>query len=131
MNELSKEQEIKQAALPKGLILGGVSLLLTVFSFYFTTAITTTDVMVVLSPLIFLIIVPIIITVFFILKIRKKIGGYWTFRQATSGVFIIFLLSYVINTIGSGVIFEKLIEPDMAQKTKNVMVPAFTSILNK
>jgi hypothetical protein len=130
-NQILIESPIRKAAVPVGLILGAISFALGVFSFYFTTTMTSSMIMMLFSPLIFSVILPIVIAVFFTLDLRKKIGGYWSFKQATSGIFIMFLISTIVSTIGTGFIFGKLIEPDMVGKTKTVMVNAVTELMEK
>lgn len=58
---------------------------------------------------------PIIVAIWFTFILRKKVGGYWNFRQAVTGIFIMLLVASVISTI-SGFVFEKFIEPDMRER---------------
>jgi hypothetical protein len=53
---------------------------------------------------------------------RKKQGGYWGFKASVTAIFIMFMVCYAILTIGRDLVFAKLIEPDMAQKTQAVML---------
>src|SRR5258708_7929647 len=87
--------------------------------------------MVIFWPFIFSIILPIIVVVFFCLDIRKKVGSYWSFKQATTGIFIMFFMAYVVQSIGRDVIFAKLIEPNMVQKTQEAVMNATTAMLEK
>jgi predicted type IV restriction endonuclease len=67
---------------------------------------------------VFQFILPLAFSVVFSILIRQNIGGYWSFRQAVQGVFIMFLISFAILTIGRDWIFGKLIEPNMLTKTE-------------
>lgn len=124
------EKAIKTNALNSGLILGIISFVFSIISFYVITS-TTSVVMIFLGPVLFSIILPIVVSVFITLDLRKKIGGYWTFRQATTGAFIMFFVSYLLSTILNYGIFSKFIEPNMVQKTETAMVNAVTSMMEK
>lgn len=50
------------------------------------------------------------LAIFFILDLRKKAGGYWNFREALSGIFILFFVYYLLFTLFTTV-FGKWIEP--------------------
>lgn len=125
---VTKNTAIRKAAIPSGLILGIISTVLTVFSFYFVTGMTTSMWLMLFSPMIFSIILPLVIAIFFILDLRKKIGGFWSFKQAVSGIFIMLTISAIISTVG-GWAFSKTIEPDMMEKTKSAMVTAVTEMM--
>lgn len=58
---------------------------------------------------------PLIVAIWFAFILRRKVGGYWSFRQAVTGIFIMLLVASVISTV-SGFIFEKFIEPDMREQ---------------
>jgi hypothetical protein len=126
MNDL--EKEIRKNAIKGGLILGAILLALSIFSFYFITAITKSPILFVASPIVFSFVIPLILVVIFCFYGRKKIGGYWSFRQATSGIFIMFFIAYIIQTVGRDLIFAKLIEPDMIPKTEAAFINAATLI---
>ena len=116
------DRKLRIDAIIKGFILGLIMTAFSIFSFYFITALTEKMDLIVAGPYIFSIILPIVVTVLFALNMRKKIGGFWTFRQAVTGIFMMFLISYAIVSIGRDLIFGKLIEPNMAQKTEVVMI---------
>jgi len=122
---------IKKNALNSGLVLGGVSLVLGIFSFYFITSMTSSFWMIIFGPLIFAIIMPIIIAIFMAKDLRKKIGGFWNFKQAVTGIFIMFLVSAALSRVLNDYVFAKLIEPDMVQKMETAMVNATTSMMEK
>lgn len=125
------DKTIKKNALNSGLVLGIVSIALGIFSFYFITGMTTSFWMIIFGPMIFALIVPLVVSIFITLDLRKKIGGFWTFRQATTGVFIMFMVSYILSGVFTNLIFAKLIEPEMVQKTETAMVNATTAMMEK
>ena len=123
MNSL--EAVIRKNALTCGLLLGICLAALSIFSFYYVTQIAKTPVLFLVGPTMLSIMIPIILVVIFCFYIRKKIGGYWTLRQATTGIFIMFILAYIVQTLGKDLIFAK-IEPHVAEKTE----AAFEAALN-
>jgi hypothetical protein len=125
------DQKIRKQSFQYGLILGAILLVLGIFSFYFIIGMTSSFWLVIFGPFIFSIILPIIVVVFFCLDIRKKVGGYWSFKQATTGIFIMFFMAYVVQSIGRDVIFAKFIEPNMVQKTQEAVMNATTAMLEK
>jgi hypothetical protein len=115
------EREIKKNAVIKGLLLGVIVTSLSIFSFYFIIRAQ--------APALILIVMfscstllPIMVSIFFCIDMRKKVGGYWGLRQSITGIFLMFLISYALLTIGRDLIFAKLIEPDMSAKVKTVMI---------
>jgi hypothetical protein len=83
------------------------------------------------APIIFRIFIPIFLTAFLCFSGRNKIGGYWTFKQATTGVFVMFLIAFLVQFIGKDLIFDKLIAPDNIQKTQNAAIGFKTMILKQ
>lgn len=120
---------IRKKAFIKGLLLGVVGLALGIFSFYFITTMTDSMWLIIGIPMLISIILPIVIAVFFMLDLRKEIGGYWIFKQAVTGAFIMFFAAYLVSAIGRDLIFAKLIEPQMAQKTGEAVINATTKML--
>jgi len=129
MDDLQKV--IRKNSLISGLYLGMVLLVLSIFSFYFITGLVSSQLLIIIVPIFLSVIFPILIVIFLIMNLRKKIGGYWDFKKAVRGIFIMFLLSYGIQFLGKDLIFAKLIEPNMALKTKEAMKSATISMLKK
>ncbi len=122
-----KDKDLKKDALTNGLGLGLVMLVLGIVSFY--VIINSTSMWVVFgTPIVINIILPIVIAVFFSIDLRKKVGGFWNFKRATSGLFLMFLTAYVVSTLGN-LAFSKLIEPDMASKMQSSIVNTTSSLM--
>lgn len=120
-------ENLKPEAVKNGIGLGLITLILGILSAYLlvgTESMTT----VFLVPIILSLIIPLGIAIFFSLDLRKKIGGFWNLRQATSGIFIMFLVTYVISNIGN-VIFNEFIEKDMASRIQNTVVETTSSMM--
>ena len=116
------ERNIRKNAIIKGLLLGIIVTALSIFSFYFITALTSNPLLIVIVMFLCSTLFPILISIFFCVDMRKKTGGYWGLRQSITGIFLMFLVSYAILTIGRDLIFAKLIEPNMANKVEAVMI---------
>lgn len=125
------DQELRKKSAGTGLLLGLVVMVLSIFSFYFMTSIATSFLMVSFSPFIFSIIIPLIVTILFSIDLRKKIGGYWVFKQAVTGFFIMFAVCYAVNYVGVNLIFAKVIEPQMVEKTQSAVVKASGEMMEK
>ncbi|WP_428329556.1 DUF4199 domain-containing protein [Mucilaginibacter sp.] len=119
---MTLDQKIRKNGIIGGLLLGAGLLTLSIFSFYLITSITESVTVFIISPTLFSFILPIIMVVVFCYVSRKKIGGYWSFRQATTGIFIMFIIAYVFQVIGRDLIFAKLIEPKMVEKTEAAFI---------
>jgi hypothetical protein len=113
---------IKKDGFIKGVFLGLIVLVLSIFSFYFILANATSPILVLAIPFFCSYIIPLIISVFFILDIRKKASGYLTFKQVVTGAFIMFFVNFAILTIGRDLVFVKVFEPDMIKQTEAAMI---------
>ena len=125
------ENTIRRASSIRGLILGVALLAVSILSFYILTSDTGNAWLIVFSPIIFSVFIPIVIVLLFCFNLRKIIGGYWTFKQAVTGIFIMFILSYAVQVIGRDVVFARVVEPNMVAKTQTAMLKATTTMLKK
>src|SRR5690606_16422779 len=48
-------------------------------------------------------------------KLRKEIGGYWEFKQAATGIFMMMFVAFIISSIANYV-YEEYIHPDMKER---------------
>jgi len=62
------------------------------------------------------------LAIYFCMDIRKKIGGYWSFRQALSSIFLMFFIQGAIVFLFT-IIFAK-IEPGYVLKMKEISMNA-------
>lgn len=126
-DNLQTLENLKPEAAKNGIGFGLIALILGVISSYVLVS-TTSLAMIFISPIVISIIIPIIIAIFFAKDLRKKIGGYWNLRQATSGMFIMFLVSYVIS-VGGNFLFNKVIEKDMTSRIQTSVVNASLQLM--
>ncbi len=122
MPEESIDSRVRKGGLIRGLVLGFIVLALSIVSFYFITSASTTPVMALVVLYGFSTIIPLAAAIYFAFNLRNTVGGYLTFKQAVTGVFVMVLTSYVLLVIGRDLAFVKLAEPDMAQKTETAML---------
>ncbi|WP_299287053.1 DUF4199 domain-containing protein [uncultured Mucilaginibacter sp.] len=108
MQDLNRQIRIQGAIY--GGVLGVLILVLHIASYLVMVKVSTPLWVTAFSPLIFTNVLPIIAAVLLCLNLREKIGGYWHFRQAASGIFVMFLVSYLIFFFGF-LLFSKVIEP--------------------
>jgi len=125
------EQRIKIIFLKYGVVLGFILLTLSISSYYLITRVTTSPVLFIAIPVFFSLFIPILLTVYFCFNGRKQLGGYWTFKQATTGIFIMFLMAYLIQFVGKDIVFDKFIEPDNIAITQNAAVKAKTTLMKQ
>ena len=118
-----KDKVIKKQGLINGVLLGIIVTILSIFSFYYLTEMVTSTPLIVIGYFVLLpIIFPIGFAAFFIIRLRTKVGGYWNFKQAVRGIFIVFLSAYVIQFLGKDILFARVIEPDIVEKTEKVLI---------
>lgn len=74
--------------------------------------------------------VSVIVYVLFTFDLRKKIGGYWSFKDALKGIFIMSLIANVVTSVFNFV-FYRFIEPDAYEKVKGYVVEGMTATFEK
>ncbi|MFB2118493.1 DUF4199 domain-containing protein [Parapedobacter sp. 2B3] len=67
------------------------------------------------------------LAIYFTIDLRKKIGGYWSFREALGNIFLMFIVQVVISTAFTTA-FAKWIEPDYANMMREVTLNATTQM---
>lgn len=70
--------------------------------------------------------VSVVIYVLFILDLRKKIGGFWSFKEALKGIFIMSLIANLASSVFN-FIFYRFIETGAYEKIKGYVVDGMTS----
>lgn len=108
----------KKIALINGLIWAGISVFILLASFYAMPNLLGNMAFGVVSFLISL-----GLAIYFVLDLRKKVGGYWTFREALSHIFIMFIVQHVVYTLFV-LAFGKFIEPAYADHMREVTLNA-------
>jgi len=65
------------------------------------------------------------LAIYFTIDLRKKIGGYWSFREALSNIFVMFIVQVVVVTLFT-IAFAKWIEPSYADTMREITLNATT-----
>ena len=124
-------RDLKKYSIINGLILGLVLLAFNIISFYLITTVVKSPLGVIGVPYIFSIILPIPCAIIMVYKLRAEMKWEWTSRIATSGIFIMFLVSYFIINIGRDQLFGRFVEPNMGQKIEKALLDAAPVALKK
>lgn len=122
------DKKIKKQGLIKGVFLGLVISAISIIYFYFMISLAKSAVVITFGSIVFSYLLPLSAAALFSLSLRTKIGGLWTMRQAGTGIFIMFFVSYLMVFVIKDQLFAKVIEPNMVQKTEAAMVNALNKL---
>ena len=98
-------QDLNKSAITNGLIIGALSVVIGVVTYYVAPSLMGST-----SYGIGLMIVSIGLYIFFTLDLRKKIGGYWDFKTALKGIFLMSFIAGLFSILFNYV-FYKFVEP--------------------
>lgn len=121
MDDHNLSATVRKKAVFPGIILGIATLILSLFTFYFITDMVSSPIMMSVSPLLFAVIIPIAIAVFLMIDLRKKVGGFLSFKQATTSAFVIFIVAYAISYTGN-LIYTKVIDKTIMERMSTTML---------
>lgn len=103
-------QNLNKAASTNGVIIGILSSVIGVVTYYMFPSMLGS-----MSYGIGILIVSLLIYIFFTIDLRKKIGGYWNFREALKGIFLMAFVAGILYSVVNYV-FYKFVEPDAFEK---------------
>lgn len=116
---------LRQYGAKYGLILGGILLALSIASVYFLAE-TNPSAMTMFFSLFFTgFVLKLVLAVVFVLWLRRTVGGYWSLKQAVTGIFFMFYMSFLINYIGNDIVFSHLIDPVTVHKANEKTIDAY------
>ncbi len=122
------QKEIRKKAITNGLVLGLVLLVITKILPAYSIAYSKSFWVIILLPIIFMCVVVPLIAAYFSFHLRKQLGGYWLFRQATTGIFLMFFTAYIISTTGNYA-FGKFVAPGIDEKMKKSLITGTTEMM--
>jgi hypothetical protein len=128
---MGTEQKIKINGVKSGLWLGLAITSLGIFYFYYITAIAKSAILLAAGPVFFYLFIPIFVIAFLCFDQRRKIGGFWTFKQATTGIFMMLLTAFILYSVAMNLIFYKFVEPDYLHKTQVAVINAKTQFMQQ
>lgn len=118
-------QDLKKLALTNGIIIAVITIAIQLLTYYATPNL--------LGETWYGIVVTIIslgVYVIFTFDLRRKVGGYWSFKEALSGVFIISFTANLVSSIFNFV-FYRFIEPGAYEKVRGYVEDGMMSTFEK
>lgn len=122
MEPISKRVDLKQMATLNGLVLGAIDTAIFLLVFYLMPNLMASFVFKTIQTLFGLALV-----IYFCLDMRKKMGGYWSFREALTGIFILLFKSAMVLFLFT-LIFGKFIDHSYPVKMKELVVAKSTEM---
>jgi hypothetical protein len=116
-------QNLNKAASTNGVIIGILSTVIGVVTFYMFPSLLGS-----MSFGIGTLAVSLVIYIFFTLDLRKKIGGFWNFREALKGIFLMAFVAGLLYSVANFA-FYKFAEPDAYDKIAGYMEAGMTKTL--
>lgn len=103
-------QNLNKAAVNNGLIIGILSVVIGIVTYYMFPSLLGS-----MSFGIGILIVSLVIYIFFTIDLRKKIGGYWSFREALKGIFLMAFVAGILYSVVNYAFFT-FVEPGGFEK---------------
>ncbi|MGB4399065.1 MAG: DUF4199 domain-containing protein [Daejeonella sp.] len=116
-------QNLNKAAATNGLIIGILAAILGIVTYYVAPAMMG-NMWFGIGNMLFLLLV----YIFFTIDLRKKIGGYWSFKQALKGIFLMALIAGLVLSV-TNYVFYKFIEPNAFEKISVYVEEGMTKTL--
>ncbi|WP_028297107.1 DUF4199 domain-containing protein [Olivibacter sitiensis] len=123
------KKQIRNTGLLYGAVLGVVLLLLAVLPMYYYLSSDSLYVLV-FGPMVTGFMCTLALVIVFGFRLRKKIGGYWDFRQAATGLFFMLLVATVI-LVGGGYVFDNYVAPDVKDRFNEKRIALSISEMEK
>ena len=124
------KKRLRTTGIAFGIILGVTLTILSIISYYIILS-ATSVVLISSAPFVFSVLLPIVLVVVLCLNFRKRVGGWWTLREAATGIFMMFFTAFVIQFALRDQLFAKVIEPHMAEKTQAAMTASVSKFLTE
>jgi hypothetical protein len=125
MDEFSVPTDTKKIALINGSILGVINIVMLLFVFYVLPKLLESFIFSLVQLL-----TGIGLVVYFCLHIRRKIGGYWSFKEALSSSFILLFQSGLILFFFT-LVFGRFIDPSYPVKMKAIAIAKYVEAEKK
>ncbi len=119
------ESNSNQLAINNGLYIGGISTILGILVYY-----VSPDLMGATSFGIIMMLLSLALYIFFTIDLRKKIGGFWSFREALKGIFLMSFIAGLVS-IAVNFVFYKFIEPGAYEKISEIMTQNLSATYEK
>jgi hypothetical protein len=116
-------QNLNKAASTNGIIVGLLSTAIGVVTFYMFPSLLGS-----MSFGIGSLVVSLVIYIFFTIDLRNKIGGFWNFREALKGIFLMAFVAGLLYSVANFA-FYKFVEPNAYDKIAGYMESGMTKTL--
>lgn len=116
----SNLQDLNKAAITNGLIIGVLASVIGILTYYVAPSLMGS-----IGYGIGMMVISLALYIFFTLDLRKKIGGYWNFRTALKGIFLMAFIAGIFS-IAFNFIFYKFIEPGAFEKISGHVTAGLT-----
>jgi len=124
-SNLQTAADPKKLALTNGLIWAVINIAIFLVVYYVKPDLMGSFVFMGLS-----IVIGIALAVYFCTDLRKKVGGYWTFKEALGSIFLMFFTQALIVFFFT-ILFGKVLEPEYAVKMKEISEQTATQMFEK
>jgi len=124
-SNLQATTDPKKLALTNGLIWAVINIALFLVVYYVKPDLMGSFVFMGLS-----IVIGIALAVYFCSDLRKKVGGYWSFKEALGAIFLMFFTQALIVFFFT-ILFGKVLEPEYAVKMKEISEKTATQMFEK
>lgn len=104
----------RQEGARSGISLGIIITVISILGLYVALSLSSFW-MITVVPMLLNIVLPLIIVIFFVIALRRKVGGYWSFKEALIGTFVMFLVAHIISTVVT-LGFQTFVEPDIQER---------------
>lgn len=108
-------KNLNQSAANNGLAVGALSFIIGILIYYISPGLMGST-----SFGILMLLVSLGLYVYFTIDLRKKIGGFWSFREALRGIFLMAFIAGLVAALGNFV-FYKFIEPGAYDKISGIV----------
>jgi hypothetical protein len=119
------ESTSNKLAINNGLFIGGISAVLNILIYYIYPQMMGNTIYG-----IFMMLIAMGLYIFFTIDLRKKIGGFWSFKEALKGIFLMSFIAGLLSTFVNFV-FYKFIEPGAFEQISGIITENLTVTYEK
>lgn len=119
------ESTSNKLAINNGLFIGGISAVLNILIYYIYPQLMGNTIYG-----IFMMLIALGLYIFFTIDLRKKIGGFWSFKEALKGIFLMSFIAGLVSTFVNFV-FYKFIEPGAFEQISSIITENLTVTYEK
>ena len=119
------ESNSNQLAINNGLFIGGISIILGILVYYVSPQLLAS-----FGFGIFITLISLGLYILFTIDLRKKVGGFWSFREALKGIFLMSFIAGLVSIV-INFVFYKFIEPGAYEKISEIVIQNLSTTYEK